>query len=653
MPETKPQKRKGPIRWEAILPFTIIIGVTVFYFHFFFDLHMKKALEFIGYKVMGAEVDINDFDTSFFKASLHIQGIEITNAQKPSHNSVSVGDVRFSLLWDALLRARFVINEVAVEQIEFGKPRKAPGRVKPPEPPPSETEKKPSALQREAEKLKNEAIEKTQSKYSENVLGDVANVLGGSNTQVQMDKIEGTLLSKEMAQKLESDINKKQEAWKQRLASLPQGKEFQTLNDRLNKVKIKDFKSVDELQNSLKELDSIFKDADSKFKQIQSANSDFNQDIQLTEKQMKDLENQIQADIKSLESRFRIPQLDPKSLSVALFRKYLDPYLAQFYHYKAQAEKYIPPNLMKKTKKEPDLSMQPRSREKGVIYEFGQPNAYPMFWIKKISISSQAGKSAYSGNIKGLVTDITSNQLLTGKPTIADISGDFPAVKIFGFSTQLNIDNRQEKSSILFNSKIESYPIEEKDLVKSDDVQIAFRKAQGSMLMKTTLVGLTDFNMDLDNRFSQIDYNVTAKNEAADSILKGIFRDIPLVTLNANGRGELPNLALNVSSNLGGELERGIQKQLQAKVKEARDKIEKYVNDQIGPQKAQIEAQYKQIKGQVEKELKKLNDQADSQKKTAENKTDQAKKDSENQAKKSIEKDAKKAAEDLKKKLGW
>ncbi len=651
----KKNKPKGPLRTEAVLPFTIIILLVMIYFKLFFDSNLRKGLEFAGYKVTGAEVDIAELQTSFFKASIRIQGIEVTDAMKPSHNSVSIGDVRFGMLWDAILRGKVVIKEVVVEKIEFGKPRKSPGKVKPPEPVVvNEDDGKPSALQKEAEKVKDKALSATESKYNNNVLGDVANMLGGTDSKVQMDKVEGSLLSKDMATKLNADMKLKSQAWQDRLKKLPQAKDFQALSDRAAKVKTKDFKSVDELQSSLKEFDSIFKEADAKTKEIQAANSDLNQDLQTSQKQIKDLEEQINKDAKNLESHFKIPKIDPKSLSQALFRQYLDPYLAKFNHYKNLANKYVPPNLMKKkNKEEVDVSMQPHPREKGVVYEFGRTNSYPAFWIQHVGVSSQAGMSPYSGNIKGEINDITTNQALIGKPTVALFAGDFPSAQLSGLDSKLVIDNRQENSKITFDFGLGSFPIEARALVNSEEVNIAFNKASGQLKLHSELEALRNFKMNLDNKFSQVQYDIKAKNSTVEEVLKTVFAGIPIVTLEAEGHGELPSLSLSVNSNLGTELSKGIEKQIQAKINEAREKIQKYVNEQVGAQKAQIEALYNQIKGQVEKELKKLQDQADAQKKVVQNKTDAAKKDGENQGKKKVEDTVKNAAEELKKKMGW
>ena len=117
-PQTPPsKKKKGFIRTEAVVPFVIVVAVTVIYFHFFFDHHLKKAFEFAGYQLLGAEVDIDKLETSVFNGTFRAQGIQVTNAEKPTHNMVDIGDIRFGVLWDALLRARLVVSEMAVEHL--------------------------------------------------------------------------------------------------------------------------------------------------------------------------------------------------------------------------------------------------------------------------------------------------------------------------------------------------------------------------------------------------------------------------------------------------------------------------------------------------------------------------------------------------------
>ncbi|MFS4458061.1 TIGR03545 family protein [Bdellovibrio sp. HCB2-146] len=646
----KKVKVKGPIRWEAIIPFTIVCLIIGLYFHFFFDTHLRKGMEWAGYKAIGAEVNIGKLETSFFKASLNIEDIEITDAEKPTHDSLKIGDIRFSMLWDALLRAKVVINEAAVEQIEFGVKRKYPGKVAPPEPPSNE----PGFADKQAAKLKENVLNQAESQFGDNVLTDVIAMLGGTDAQAQLDKLAQTLPSKAMLEKFDAELKGQQKKWDEKIKTLPQAKDIQALGDRLNKIKYKDFKNVQELQASLQELDKVVKEGDAKYKQVQSVATELQTDLKGLETQYKAIDTQIKTDIKTLETHFRIPKLDAKALTMAVFQRYLAPYRAKFNRYKALAEKYLPPNLVhKKTQDPDDIPIQPHPREVGVTYEFGRPNSYPLFWIKRTGVSSQAGLSPNSGNIKGEILDITSNQKLIGKPTVASIAGDFPANQIAGVLLKLVLDNRKPDSVIDYLLKVGAYPLEGKDLVQSDEVKIAFQKAVGSLDINGKLVGLKDLTLNFNNRFSQIDYAINAKNNIADEILKAVFAGIPLVTLDVTGSGTLPGIDLSVNSNLGLELQKGFEKQIQAKIDEAKKKVQAYIDQEIGKLKAQVDGEMNKLKGQIDTEVKKAQAQLDGQKKQAEDKIKLAQKDAENQGKKKLEEEGKKAVDELKKKLGF
>jgi TIGR03545 family protein len=647
-PKTKVKKPKGPIRWEAIIPFTIIVAVIVLYFHFFFDTHLRKALEWGGYKAVGAEVNIANLETSFFNASIRIQGIEITDAEKPTHDSIKIGDIRFGMLWDALLRVKVVVNEAVVEQIEFGVLRKKPGKVAPPEPPSNE----PSKVAQEADRLKEEALRQAEEKYSDNVLGDVVALVAGGDAQAQLNKLQESMPSKAMLTKFEADFKEKQKNWDARLKTLPQGKEVQALSDRLNKVKYKDLKNAQELQTSLQELDSIAKEADAKYKTIQSAGNDLSNDMKTVDAQFKELEKQIKLDIDSLKTHFRIPKLDAATMSKAVFRRYLAPYMAKFERYKGLAEKYMPPNLLKKKDASDEVAIQPHPRENGISYEFGRPNSYPLVWIKKTAVSSQAGLSKDAGNIRGEILDITTHQKLIGRPTIATLSGDFPAKEIFGFLLKLTLDNRKELSEIDYAFNVKSYPLDGKELVKTPDVQIAFAKANGMLGIDGKLIGLRDFTLRMNNEFTKVDYQISAKEKVAEDILKAVFAGIPMINLTVDGAGRLPSMPLNINSNLGPEIGRGFEKQIRAKIEEAQKQIQAYVDKEVGNRKAELEKQINAAKSQIDNEVKKVQAQLDKEKKTAENKINDAKKDAENQGKKQLEKEGKKQLDDLKKKFG-
>lgn len=644
---SSPKKSKGPIRWNAVIPFAIACALVFVYFHFFFDHHLRKGLEWAGYKGVGAEVNIASLETSFWKATLRIQKIEVTDADTPTQNMIEIGDIRFGMSWDALLRAKILVNEAVIENIQFATLRSHPGRVAPPEPP-----KTGPGL---AETLKEQALAETQQKYADNMLGDLAAILGGTDAKAQLSKIEGTLASKQKAEQIAADMKAKQTFWDAKLKSLPQGKDLQALNERLNKVKYKDFKSPQELQASLQELDAIVKQADGYSKLVTTTGQQLEADLKKADSDVHELDGLVKSDVKALETRFRIPSINTKDLSRALFNKYLGKYVAKINRYRAMAEKYLPPKLLHKDKsaEATDVAVQPHPREKGIVYEFGRQNSYPLLWIKRAAISSQAGMSAKAGNISGEILDITTHQTLVGRPTVAKITGDFPADKVSGVLLKLSLDNTKPESLVTYDLTVGAYPINGTELVASPDVKIALQNAIGKLSVNGDLRALRDFKMNLNNQFTTASFDVSAKDGTIDSILKKTFASLPVIYLNGTASGLLPAVSFDVSSNIGSELEAGLRKQVEAKIAEARKQVEDYVNKEIAKNREQIDKQLKDLRAQFDTEIKKAQSQLDAQKKQVETKIDQAKKDTESQAKKKLGDEGQKAVDDLKKKFGF
>lgn len=641
---SKSKKAKGIIRWEAIIPFTLIIGGIGLYSHFFLDHHLRKGMEWAGYEALGSEVNISEIKSSFFNASIEITGLQLTNSEKPSHNSIEIGSIRFGMSWDALLRAKVLINEMAVEGIKYDTTRKTIGRVKPPTPP----AKGPGM----AEQLSQEALGMIEDQHQNNVMGDIAAILGGGDSSAQLDKLQAQLASKEMIGKFEADLKAKQLNWDQRIKSLPTNKDIEALNQRLQKVKTKDFKTPQELQTALSELDSIIKDGDAKYKQISSAAGDLNSDLAKLNAELKSLEEQIKADIKELQAHFKIPNLDVAALGKSLFMAQLNPYLSKVAYYRGLAYKYLPPKYTNPKSKdsEQDENLQPHPRASGITYEFGRQNSYPLLWIKRTAISSEAGQG---GVVKGEILDITTHQKLTGKPTTLKINADFPDNELRGLNMIMSMDNRPKLSIIRSEFKIAQYKYQAKTLSDSSDLKLIMNPKFGSVDLKAELIGLKDLKLNLVNKFNDVQFEVDSKNAIAKEVLQNIFSAIKDADITASVQGSIPKVDISISSNVGPAVAKGLEAQINKKIDEAKQKIQAYIDTEVGNKKKELESQITKLKNQLEGEISKAKSQLDTQKKQVEDKIKAAKSDGENKAKSNLEKEAKKAAEELKKKLGF
>lgn len=593
--KAKKPKKTGPIRWEAVIPTTVILIVIGVYFHLFFDGHMRRALEYIGTQVNGAEVNIGRFRTDFFGARLEIDDIQVTDKNKPERNIAQIGKIRFELLWDALLRAKFVINEAKILEIESLSPRQRAGFVVPPPPP-----EKPgtSTLAR----IQNEVLSQTRKKFNDNFMGDLAAVLGGVDPKEQLKNIESELKSDARIKELEKELREKSAKWEQRIKELPQAQQMKEYEGRIKALKFNGNNPI-ELAENIKEADKIFKEIEQKVKLIDQASKDANGDAAHYTQAFKDLENMIQEDVKDLQKRLKIPSLDGKEFSQQLFMSMIERRLAGFSKYVEVARHYMPPKRSesdKQARKEEELV--PRKRGQGKNFRFPITTGYPLFWLKTAAISSEASKSNYSGNIKGEIKDLTSDPDFIQKPTVITLAGDFPGLKILGLDAKVTLDHTTETAREQAYIKIQKFPVDGYSFVNSSDVNLGLESAQGTTTVNASLAN-SELDMEIQSAFTEPSYSVDAKNKQVKEILDSVVKGISRITLNAGIKGSLSDFKMNVNSNLGDELAQGFKKQLDAKIADAQVQLRKIVDARVGQEKDRLKGEIDKNIGRYVKDL--------------------------------------------------
>ena len=640
----KPKKapRTGLFRWEAIGPFTVFVLIVWAYFFFFFDTHLKHGLQYVLTHANGAEVDIATVRTSFWNASAEFDKIEITDGTTPTKNKIQLGKMHWQMSWDALLRGKILIDDASILDIAMGVPRAHAGYVLPPPPPSTESG---------TEKLEKQALGNIESEFKGNVLGDAASLLNGADPKAALANLQGNLKSSAMITSLQADLQKKEGEWKDRLSHLPQQKELNSLQDRLKAIKTNNFANPGEIQNSLQQFSAVLNDANDKYKQIQETAGALNSDVTTYQASLKGLEAQIKSDVSDLESRFKIPKLDAATISKALFGPVFMNKVNQARFYMDKARQYMP---AKKSKEElaAEAPLKPHEREKGRNYKFPRTNAYPMFWLKHASLSSKSTPGAdMSGDLTGTLTNVTNDQPLIGKPTIAEFQGDFPKQGFHGVVGKITIDHTTDNPVESALVRVGAYPITGQDLVKSDDVTLGFANAAASGEFNAALMAheikITSTNLFTRAASSPTFLTSSAKQPILADLLKSALAEIPKVDVNASVSGKWDSLAFTLNSTLGQDLSNAFEKQLKAKIAEARAKLESYVNDQIGAKKALLMAEFDKNKAQIDSVIQGKKDEIDKARKQVEAAKDQAV----NGQKKQLQDQGQKALDQLKNQL--
>ncbi len=635
----KAPKAKGPIRTEAVVPIAIIIVVVALYFEFFFDHHIKKAIEYFGTHANGAEIDIARVRTSFFDASLEIDTIQVTDIEKPEFNKIKIGAVKWQMLWDGLLRGKIVIHEASVLGVEVGSHRENPGRVLPKDPP-SESK---------LEKVSGQALDNAEKEFSGNIFGDIAGLLKGGDPKEQLKNMESNLKSEARIKELQIELAAKQKEWQERIKKLPQDKEIQELSARIKNVKTGNLSDPAQLQASIQQVTAIVQDASSKYKIIKETTDAFNSDFKKYGNIPKEIDGLVQSDIKDLEGKLKIPNLDTDTIAKVLFGPSTLTRLKQAQFYMNKARQYIPPKKTAAEKAdEESKKLKPEQRAKGKNYAFGRPHAYPLFWLQSAKLSSSASDSEFSGNMKGELKNLTNDQELIGAATSLSFEGDFPKQQLFGIHGLLTIDHRGDEPLESVDLTVDDIKVANKDLVRSDDVQIGFKSADASSKFKIELRG-ENVSLVSNTEFQKIVYEVGAKQAILDDILKKAFNDIPKVGVQAHVSGPWSALKFSIDTNVAKDLQNAFQKQIQAKVGEAQAQLKAMIEGKIGGDRTKLMSQFSDEQKQIQGELGSKQAEIDK----AKNEVSQGQGKAGGDQKKAVEDLGKKKLNELKKQFGF
>lgn len=652
----KAKKSGGIIRWGGIIPLLIISILFYAYFYFFFDSHVRKLIEWGGYQALGSEINVDKFQSSFIKGQFQISRLQMTDSESPDYNSIEISQIRFDLNMDALLRLKFVIEDMGVEGIQFASKRAYRGKVAPP---PPVDPNKPSLVS----KLSEEALNKTEDKYKNNLLGDIASFMKtGGDGSTQLGAIESTLKSKKLAEDLKSKWDSKKQEWDTKIKELPTESDLKSIKTRFEGIQYKNFKTVQEVDAAVKQFNDLKSDVDTKVKLIDQTKTSLVTDVNAIQTDVKLIDQEIKNDISALKDRLKIPKIDAASIAKSMFMGYLNPYLAKIDRYKNMAQKYLPPrfaNMLEKDTREKqkeviaEEKLIPHPRQKGVTYEFPKTTGYPMFWIKNVSISSKSNAQSDFGDISGEIKDITSNQRQIKKTTKFNIKGDFKSKGLLGIAANGELNNLGAEPVADVAFKYAKYELSGLKLLSSPDGSIEIPKTSTSLAFTGKTVGFKDITVKFNYLFSDVNFQSSAQDQTVATILSETLKQINQFDVNGGIEGALNAPALTLNSSLGTQLETAFQNLLKAKIEEANKKLQAEIDKQIGKIKADIEAVKTNLTAQVNSQIAAAKDQLDSQKKQADTRINEAKKDLENQAKGKLQQDGQKALDDLKKKLGF
>lgn len=582
MSDKKIKKARGPIRYEAIIPVLVLSIITFIYFSVYFDRHVKSVAEYVGTQVNGAEVNIGEVDISFIKGSITVSGLEVTNLEDNLKNSIAIEKMHFKLLWDALLRMKFVVEDASIEKVMLMSKRRRAGKVLPPSP------AKPS----KTEAMQAELVSQVQSKYQGNVLENLITFLDGSSVDDQIKEIRGNLKSEARLGEMIEEVDNKKEYWDKEIKQLSDTSFIKEIETKINSL-AKEKNDLKKLQ-LVKDVSGDIKKVQDQFEKAKAASKSIQQDTQKLANFPKEIESLIKEDTQNLKSRFSIPSVDFKDLALNLFAKDFVGYLSTFRKYSEVAKQYLP----EKKEKDDKSEVIPSKRADGKNYHFPITTGYPFLWLKHASISSQGSEGSYVGDVKGKLTNLTNEPKLINKAAILDVAGNFPTANLNGVKALVALNHHLASPYQEALIQVNQFKVFNKLFVNEENKKFGIKEANGTSTIKARIQN-NQIDMRLLSNFTDPAYLIDLNTKSGSQILTRILNNIPMISVEARAQGPFSKLNIDLTSNLGEELASGLKSELTSQISQAESKISSLIADKVNAPKNELLSKLKLSHNQV------------------------------------------------------
>ncbi len=446
------------MRKNFILFVLIPLFILVLVVYLFIDGWIESGLEYAGEKAVGAKVEIDGLRVTLSPIGIRFERLQVANSDDPWKNLFETGRVQFALNFGQLLRGKYIIETMEVNNFILGTKRTTDGslpREVVPTPPLPGTASLTAAAA--------PALKKDEKKAP---VFDIAAIRKTLNIDSLVNP--NNLASYRQIDTLKRQIQEASAQWDKSTA------EFDASKARLAQIEsnvrsidvnaIKDVQSATNALNTVKGAADGINDISKSFQQQKDA---LTRNVNQFSGSIGLIDDLARQDYQNVLRMARLPDVSMKGLAGLLLGPDILNKAYTYLGYVQMAKDKIPSTSSKPAEESP-------RRMRGQVIHFPADRAYPKFWIQKILLSGgtdqkQDPQYFYA---KGQILNITNDQRVTRVPLTASIlatrggtttltldasfdrRGDIPVDDYKAKLTGLAVDDMQVGNSGFLPSKI-------------------------------------------------------------------------------------------------------------------------------------------------------------------------------------------------------
>jgi uncharacterized protein (TIGR03545 family) len=390
--------------------FFLLIPLLVFLLvvYLFLDSWVESGLEYAGERIAEAKVEIDGLHVSVMPLGIEFHHLQVANRRDPWTNVFETGLVKFAMDFGQLLRGKFIIETMEINDLLLGTARTTDGSLPPPPPPSSAP---PGTLTGLAQEVESDV----GTRLKESPIFD----LGRLRQQLNIDSLLNvrnlrTVQHIDSITHLTSSVKSQ---WTQGVAELEQAKgQIVEIEKRLRAIKPNELKTVESITGAVATVNDATTAISTITETFNARRAALTSDMQTLSSALGSVDAVVQQDYEMLRSFARIPSISMAGMATLVMGKKMYAEVLEYLSWIEFLRQKIPVVQSK-----PDFETPPRLR--GQDIRFPVEHGYPKLWIKKMVLSGGTDSTQHADYyyVKGVIQNITNNQRITRVPLTADL----------------------------------------------------------------------------------------------------------------------------------------------------------------------------------------------------------------------------------------
>ena len=293
----------------------------------------------------------------------------------------------------------------------------------------------------------------------------------------------------------------------------------------------------------------------------------------------------------------QIPSIEAPDIGPALFAEMALDHLQPYLNALEKVERYAPPGLKARQQPGPE-----RSRLAGTTVHFPRQRSYPAFLLEFGEISHSLGDESSMDDYIVQVKRLNSDTVIYGRPTsivldrISGSTGDrrITATAILDRTSAIPVDSIHVSREGMGMGTVSMSSI-------GGILDLGIGRAEINLVRRGDVIDAV-----MNWRSGEVQWESTSDKSGIEAFVWRTISALQSVEVDVVMKNSPAGYDLKVSSNVAGELSRGLQRQLGDEIRRAQDQVRSAINDWIRSYTDQARARAESIENQIDERVEEL-----------------------------------------------